>query len=236
MPRSVLIIEDNCELASLLQSHLADMGVTSRIALDGRVGLAAFRKHHFDLVILDVMLPELDGLSICRSIRSDGAYVPILMLTAKTSELDRVLGLELGADDYMCKPFSVRELMARINALFRRVESMTRSDAHLPCPRIELDGLVVDLERREVKHEGVSLALTSTEFDLLAHFARHPGRVYSRTQLLDAVWGYQHDGYEHTVNTHINRLRAKLEPDPAHPQWILTVWGVGYKLADVARG
>jgi DNA-binding response OmpR family regulator len=184
-------------------------------------------------VVLDLMLPGLDGLSLCRQIRALPGYVPILMLTARSTELDRVLGLEIGADDYLTKPFSVRELIARVKALFRRVEALEShpSEADDDGP-IKRGPLVIDPERRRVHINERDVTLTAKEFDLLLHFARAPGKVFNRVQLLDQVWGYNHEGYEHTVNSHINRLRAKIESDPSRPEFIITVWGVGYKFND----
>ena len=167
--------------------------------------------------------------TICRSLRKNERYTPILMLTSKSSELDRVLGLELGADDYVTKPFSVSELLDRVKALFRRVDSLTLQSARTAAP-LSVGALSIDPACRLVRIGERSVDLTAREFDLLLHFARHPGRVFRRSELLDSVWGYGHDGYEHTVNSHINRLRAKIEHDPSHPDWIVTVWGVGYKL------
>ncbi len=189
--------------------------------------LAFARK--WDLIILDIRLPGPDGLTICQALRREQAYIPILMLTSKSSELDRVLGLDLGADDYVTKPFSVTELIARVKAIFRRVESIGKT---IPGEgkAIEVASVNIDPGSRMVTAQGEAINLTAREFDLLLHFARHPGRVFSRAQLLDQVWGYGHDGYEHTVNSHINRLRAKIEPDCTQPSLIVTVWGVGYKL------
>ncbi len=179
------------------------------------------------------MLPGLDGLSICREIRSGPGYVPVLMLTAKSTELDRVLGLEMGADDYLTKPFSVAELSARVKALFRRVDAMASATVTEPSQQVLItDGLRIDPLRRRVFIKDQPVELTAREFDLLWHFASHPGQVFSRTQLLDTVWGYSHEGYEHTVNTHINRLRGKIEADPADPIFIQTVWGVGYRFRE----
>jgi DNA-binding response OmpR family regulator len=177
------------------------------------------------------MLPGIDGLELCRRLRAQPNYLPILMLTAKSSELDRVLGLEVGADDYVTKPFSIRELLARVKALFRRVDAMAETPAE-SAEVLRSNGLEIDPARRQVRLDGAEVHLTGREFDLLLHFASHPGRVYSRAQLLDLVWGYGHEGYEHTVNSHINRLRAKIEHTPADPRYILTVWGVGYKFAE----
>ena len=179
------------------------------------------------------MLPDTDGLSLCRQMRSQAEYVAILMLTAKSTEVDRVVGLEVGADDYLTKPFSLPELLARIKALFRRMEALeSRSEVTDEQEVIEREGLAIDVSRRTVSIDGSVVDLTAREFDLLLFFARHPGRVFSRVQLLDQVWGYNHDGYEHTVNSHINRLRAKIESNPADPRYVLTVWGVGYKFSD----
>jgi len=172
---------------------------------------------------------------VCRKIRATPGYVPVLMLTAKSTELDRVLGLEMGADDYLSKPFGIPELLARIKALFRRVEALSdkaASSGAAPDEILVRGGLEVDVGKRRIRVADREPALTAKEFDLLLHFARHPGRVYSRMELLDQVWGYSHEGYEHTVNSHINRLRAKIEQNPARPEFILTVWGVGYKFTE----
>ncbi|PAV24710.1 DNA-binding response OmpR family regulator [Tamilnaduibacter salinus] len=233
MTRNVLIIEDNPGIAQLVQMHVEDLGCHAEVVDRGDTGLARYRDGGVDLVVLDLMLPGLDGLSVCREIRSLPGYVPVLMLTAKSSELDRVLGLEIGADDYLTKPFSVAELSARIKALFRRVDAMAvPSDTSDTPQRIDIDGLSIDPDRRQVRVHDQSVELTAREFDLLWHFACHPGRVFSRSQLLDSVWGYNHDGYEHTVNTHINRLRAKIESNPAEPEFVETVWGVGYRFRE----
>lgn len=234
MTRKVLIIEDDPDIAALVQMHLNDIDCHCEIAAEGPKGLAVYqtmvKTDPFALVVLDLMLPGMDGLEICRAIRREQNYVPILMLTAKSSELDRVLGLEMGADDYLTKPFSIPELQARVKALFRRVEALSNVTQSPPEARIiEHGDLRLDLDRHQVFIEDKTIDLTAREFDLLHHFASHPDHVYSRAQLLDQVWGYNHDGYEHTVNTHINRLRAKIEKDPATPRYIQTVWGVGYK-------
>ena len=230
MTRSVLIIEDDPDIASLIAMHVGDAGFATEVADAGDVGLDRFRKGAFDLVVLDLMLPGLDGLSVCREIRSADRYTPVLMLTAKATELDRVLGLELGADDYLTKPFSIPELIARVKALFRRVDALSTGDAGPQAEdTLETNGLSMDVAKRLVRVDDRTVDLTAREFDLLLHFARHPGQVFSRVQLLDQVWGYSYEGYEHTVNTHINRLRAKIEADPGNPRFIKTVWGVGYR-------
>lgn len=231
-PRRILVIEDNKELAQLLGLHLRDLSYQVEAAHDGNSGLAMATSNPYDLVILDLMLPGLDGLEVCRRLRRNRAYVPILMLTSKASEMDRVLGLEIGADDYVTKPFSIMELLARVKAIFRRTEGMKSETVPEADKIIQIRNLTIDLEKRKVTLENREVELTAKEFDLLSHFARHPGRVYSRPVLLDQVWGYGHDGYEHTVNSHINRLRAKIEKNPTQPLYILTVWGIGYKFAE----
>lgn len=232
MAKHILVVEDDLDIGRLLGMHLTDLAYVVEIAKTGVEGLQYVLSKRYDLIILDVMLPGIDGLEICRQIRSLPSYTPILMLTAKSSEIDRVLGLEVGADDYLTKPFSVRELLARVKALFRRSEAFRDKTQDLQ-KTIRAEGLYIDVEKRKVTVGGSPRDLTAKEFDLLLQFALHPGRVYTRTQLLDAVWGYGHDGYEHTVNSHINRLRAKIEKDSAKPDFILTVWGVGYKFCEI---
>ena len=230
--RSVLIIEDDQDIARLVRLHLAELGCRVVVEGDGLAGSERAESEPFDLVILDLMLPTLGGLEVCRRVRASSGYTPILMLTAKTTELDRVLGLEMGADDYLTKPFSVLELVARVKALFRRMEALSEPARLAASDRIEVDCLSIDTTTRRVRIHDRAVELTAKEFDLLHYFARHPGRVFTRSQLLDHVWGYGHDGYEHTVNSHINRLRAKIEDEPSDPRWILTVWGVGYRFSD----
>lgn len=232
MRRTILIVEDDPNLAQLVRMHVEDLDCDGVCAADGGAAIATWDAGGIDLVVLDLMLPDMDGLSVCRHVRASGAYVPILMLTARSSESDRVLGLDLGADDYLAKPFSVAELRARINALFRRVDALSESQASTRASTLVQDDLVIDPARRKVEVAGHQVELTAREFDLLHHFASHPGLVFTRAQLLDQVWGYTYEGYAHTVNTHINRLRAKIERDPARPRYIQTVWGVGYRFAD----
>ena len=235
--KRVLVVEDEPEIRRLVELHLRDIGCHVGLAATGREGLKRAQQEVWDLIILDLMLPQVDGLEICRQVRaapSGRPYTPILMLTAKSTEIDRVLGLETGADDYLVKPFSVRELMARVRAIFRRVEAIGlpgRSAGE--AEEIVVGGLEIDSGRRRVVLDGKQLHLTAKEFDLLLYFARHPGHVYTRNDLLEKVWGYGHGGYEHTVNSHINRLRSKIERDPAQPCLVLTVWGVGYRFAEV---
>jgi DNA-binding response OmpR family regulator len=228
MANKILVVEDDRTIAKLLETTLEDNGYEVTLAFDGNTGLEEALSEKYDIIILDLKLPEKDGLEICRRVRSSPRYTPVLILTSMSSEVDRVLGLEIGADDYLTKPFSVRELVARVKALFRRMEALktTPSDER---ETIELDNLSIDVKKRAVWLEGKSIELTAKEFDLLLRFARNPGRVYTRLELLDLVWGYAYKGYEHTVNSHINRLRSKIEKDPNHPRYVLTVWGVGYK-------
>ncbi|WP_395701506.1 winged helix-turn-helix domain-containing protein [Aquabacterium sp.] len=236
MERHILVIEDNPDIARLAALHLSTLGLQVQTLADGRAGLQAALAQPPALLVLDLTLPGLDGLEICRELRRQRAHVPILMLTARSSELDRVLGLELGADDYLAKPFSVLELVARAKALLRRMASLQAAApaavVQPPEERLAIGGLQIDVARREVRAGERTIELTAKEFDLLLHFARSPGRVMTRLQLLQQVWGYGHSGYEHTVNTHINRLRAKIEADPNQPEIIQTVWGVGYRGCD----
>ncbi len=235
VPR-LLIIEDDKDISSLLSINLRSLNYDVACCGDGAEGLRRALHEPFDLLILDLMLPSLDGLQICSQLRGAGATLPILMLTAKQSEADRVVGLELGADDYLTKPFSVRELQARVKALLRRVTILTKHSQAVVSDdtpdTICHEQLHIDVHRRKVTLASEVIELTSKEFDLLHYLAIHPGQVFRRGQLLSAVWGYRHSGYEHTVNSHINRLRGKLESDPANPKYVLTVWGVGYKFND----
>ena len=233
MSRKVLVIEDDNDIAQLVRMQLVGLSCEATVVNDGRAGLAEALARPYDLVVLDLMLPGVDGLEICRRLRAERRYTPILMLTARLTELDRVLGLEMGADDYLVKPFSVLELAARVKAIFRLVDTLASPNSG-ERTLIESKDLKIDVEKREVTVRGAAILLTAKEFQLLLHFARNPGRVYTRSQLLDQVWGYSHSGYEHTVNSHINRLRAKIEIDPNSPEYIQTVWGVGYKFRNAS--
>jgi DNA-binding response OmpR family regulator len=235
MGRRILVVEDDRDIAGLIEMHLRDLECDVTLAHDGITALDLATRRTFDLILLDLMLPRLDGLEITKRLRARTNYTPILMLTARSSDVDRIVGLELGADDYLTKPFNIRELIARVKALLRRVDALTRPpEAPAPATLLDFGELVIDTEKRKVTLRGQVIELTAKEFDLLLQFARYPGRVYTRAQLLDLVWGYGHDGYEHTVNSHINRLRSKIEGDHASPSWILTVWGVGYKFREAA--
>jgi len=232
--KNILVIEDEHDIAELIRLHLKDLGFVVGIARDGSEGLRKAAAGGWDLIILDLRLPGIDGLDVCRQLRQRSAYVPVLMLTSKSSEVDRVVGLEVGADDYVTKPFSVLELAARVKAILRRAELIAKSGVQ-PAEELQVGCVTMDPATRTAAVRDESVELTAREFDLLYHFASHPGRVFRRVDLLDSVWGYGHEGYEHTVNSHINRLRAKIETDPARPQLIVTVWGVGYKMDAIAN-
>ncbi len=226
--KRVLLVEDDVNLTEILQLHLRTEGYAVEHASDGRHGLALVERGGWDAIVLDLMLPGIDGLEICRRARAAARYTPIIITSARGSEVHRILGLEMGADDYLAKPFSVLELLARLKALMRRVEAIAQG-MQVENRSVESGGLRLDRMTRQAQLDGTVLELTPREFDLLHHFVQNPERVFSRIELLNRVWGIRHNGYEHTVNTHINRLRAKIEPDPRNPSRIVTVWGSGYK-------
>jgi DNA-binding response OmpR family regulator len=230
--KRVLIVEDDVDISHLLEINLNDIAFQVDIVNNGIDGLNRASNHDYQLIVLDLMLPGMDGLELCRRLRAQSIHIPVLMLTARSSELDRVLGLELGADDYLTKPFSVLELQARVKAILRRVELSAKQQAVEADEKIKVDSLIIDVSSRSVLVDDRPVELTAREFDLLLHFARHPGRVYTRGQLLDDVWGYSHNGYDHTVNSHINRLRKKIEINPERSHYIETVWGVGYRFKE----
>lgn len=233
MAYNILVAEDQPDIRDLLALNLRQAGYQVLAVADGLQALASQDEQASDLLVLDLMMPGMDGLEVCKALRGRGRSTPILMLTAKSTELDRVLGLELGADDYLTKPFSLAELLARVKALLRRAELLRSAQAASTQGVMVRNGALEILPvKRQVRWSGALLELTALEFDLLLHFAKHPGHVFSRSHLLQAVWGYSHDGYEHTVTTHINRLRAKLEADPLRPQLILTVRGAGYRMRE----
>ena len=227
--RRLLLIEDETAIADLVALHLRDRGAEVLRTADGPRGLALALAETWDLVLLDLGLPGCDGLDVCRQVRALRPLMPIIVVTARVSEDERVAGLEAGADDYLVKPFGVRELLARIEALLRRVNALR--EGRVDEDRVAVGDIVLEPAAHASRVAGRPVALTSLEYALLLHFARHPGRVFRRTELLSAVWGQAHEGYLHTVNTHINRLRRKVEPDPSSPRYIETVWGVGYRLA-----
>ena len=235
MGADILVAEDQADIRDLIALNLRHAGYAVTPVADGRAALDSQTERSSDLLILDLMMPGLDGLEVCKALRAKGRAMPILMLTAKSTELDRVLGLELGADDYLTKPFSMAELLARVKALLRRADLMREAQNQVQgaAGSVLRNGEIeIAVSRREVRVRAQAVELTALEFDLLLYFAQHPGHVFSRAQLLDAVWGYSHEGYEHTVTTHINRLRAKLEADPMRPLLILTVRGAGYKMRE----
>lgn len=227
--KRVLIIEDDPQIVDLIEIHLTDLGCSLVRASDGLRGLAAAEGSKFDLIILDLMLPHVDGFEVCRRLRMQKINTPILMLTAKSEEIDKVLGLETGADDYLTKPFSVRELIARVKAIFRRTSLSQQKIEEEPPSILDFGDLVIDLEKRKVTLQQKRVELSPKEFELLALMASQPGKSYDRQRLLTLVWGYDFDGFEHTVNSHINRLRRKIEPQADQPRYILTTWGVGYR-------
>ena len=225
----LLVAEDDADLADLLALHLADAGYDAEIVGDGALALQKGLATAYDAILLDWMMPGMTGADVCRELREAGRTAPILMLTARDAEADRVAGLDLGADDYVTKPFSIREVLARVAALLRRVAMAAPAT---PEPPLATGALAIAPAERRVLREGTLVDLTAKEYDLLVLLARHPGQVFSRQELLDRVWGVRFSGYAHTVNTHINRLRAKIEPDPSAPVYVRTVWGVGYRFAD----
>lgn len=228
--KHVLIVEDDADIIELVSIHLRDLDCEVTQAMNGREGLETALSGNFDLIVLDVMLPEMDGIAICQRLRALENFTPILMLTAKSEEFDKVLGLESGADDYLTKPFGIREFTARVKAILRRNERLAATPQ--AAARIVRGSLEIDIEKRRVSREGERIELTPKEFHLLHLLADHPGRSFSREELLSMVWGYEFSGYDHTVNSHVNRLRAKIESDDAEPQYILTTWGVGYRFND----
>ncbi|MFK7970430.1 MAG: response regulator transcription factor [Bacteroidia bacterium] len=226
--KKVLVIEDDRAIVDLLEIHLKDLSCEVFKAFDGQDGLSKALSIKPDLIILDLTLPFMDGIEVCQKVRAV-QNTPIIMLTAKSEEIDRILGLELGADDYITKPFSVREFIARVKAIFRRTKLIEEQVTNKRGATIRCQGLIVDIEKRKVLVQENKVELSPKEFDLLVLMASNPGKSYSRSSLLKQIWGYDFDGYEHTVNSHINRLRAKIEPDMNTPSYILTTWGVGYR-------
>ncbi|REE27992.1 response regulator transcription factor [Winogradskyella pacifica] len=231
----ILVVEDDVHIAELVTINLKDDQTSVKSCYNGNEGFLEASTNAYDLVILDLMLPGKKGLDICRELRASKVNTPILMLTSKSDEIDKILGLETGADDYMTKPFSVRELQARVKAIIRRQSfdtTSTTSEEDPDLPVLTRKDLVVNQEMRKVELQGERLNLTPKEFELLCLLANNVGKTYSRAQLLHRIWGYEFEGYEHTVNSHINRLRAKIEQDPGNPEYILTTWGVGYRFSE----
>lgn len=227
--KTILVVDDEPGIVQIARDYLDRAGFRVITAGDGAAALRLARAERPSLLVLDLMLPGMDGLDVTRALRQDPATakLPIIMLTARVEETDRLIGLELGADDYITKPFSPRELVARVRAVLRRSEGAVG-----PTGAIQIGGLSIDLERRSVRRAGEPIDLTATEFDLLAVLAREPGRPFTRAQLLERVYDVSYTGYDRTVDAHIKNLRRKLEPDPGNPQYILTIYGVGYKFGD----
>lgn len=233
MIRQVLLVEDQSDIRNLVALHLRDMDCEVTLTENGLRGLEYAQHAAYDLIVLDWMLPGMSGIDLCRQVRQQQKNTPILMLTAKTAESDRVMGLDAGADDYVAKPFSVPEFLARVRAIFRRSQARHEVDDSQTVDRVvRIGDLVIDVSQRQVQLGARTVELTSKEFDLLCYLGSHPGRVFTRQQLLNAVWSDGFEGYEHTVNSHMNRLRAKIEENPGEPEYLVTVWGVGYKMAE----
>ncbi|HUQ34658.1 MAG TPA: response regulator transcription factor [Pyrinomonadaceae bacterium] len=228
----LLVVEDDENILTLVSEHFSRVGYSVKTAKDGLEGVQAALSDHPDVIILDLMLPKMDGLAVCRELQEKAPYIPILMVTAKDDVVDKVLGLEMGADDYITKPFSLRELEARIKSVLRRVRTGgSKEGANEEAP-IMRGRLRIDPSKREVVVGERQVELTPKEFDLLRLFATNPGRVFPRKYLLEKIWDYSYEGYDRTIDSHINRLRAKIEDNPENPQMVLTVWGIGYKFCD----
>ncbi len=231
--KKVLVIEDDPDIIELISLHLRDLDCEVSQEMNGKQGFENAHSNNYDLIVLDLMLPEMDGLAICQKLRALENFTPILMLTAKAEEFDKVLGLESGADDYLTKPFGIREFIARVKAILRRQEIQKTKTADTSAKaEIQHGDLRIDLTKRKVTRNEERIDLTPKEFDLLCLMAENPGRSFDRDQLLSSVWGYEFSGYEHTVNSHINRLRTKIETDLSNPKYILTTWGIGYRFND----
>lgn len=228
MEYTILIVEDDIEIIDLLTIHMKDLNANVHVADNGRLGLKKAMEFDYDLILLDLSIPELSGIEVCKELRKT-KNTPIIMVTAKSEEIDKVLGLEIGADDYITKPFSVRELKARAKAVMRRTDISNKKTENASSNEMVFGDLIINVEMRRVTLNGHKVELSPKEFDLLILLASHPGRSYSRSELLDVVWGYNFSGYEHTVNSHVNRLRAKIEPDMSNPLYVLTTWGIGYR-------
>ena len=230
----VLIIEDDREISDLISIHLKDMDLEVSQSYDGKDGLLKAINEKFDLIILDIRLPYLDGLELCKKLRMEKIQSLVLILTSKSEEIDKVLGLEIGADDYLTKPFSIRELLARVKALLRRQEMfLTSQETEVEDKELNIGDLMINEGMRKVRIRGENIELSPKEFDLLVLLASNPGKTYTRMQLLNKIWGYEFEGFEHTVNSHINRLRSKVEQNMQEPEYILTTWGVGYKFREL---
>jgi two-component system, OmpR family, alkaline phosphatase synthesis response regulator PhoP len=229
---SLLVVEDDENISTAISEYFSRAGYNVKTVEDGLNGVKAALDDPPDAVVLDLMLPKMDGLAVCRELREKVGYLPILMLTAKDDVVDKVLGLEMGADDYITKPFSLRELEARIKSVLRRTRNTPSPDGIRDEAPIVRGRLRIDSTKREVTIGDRQVELTPKEFDLLRLFASNPGRVFPRKYLLEKIWDYSYEGYDRTIDSHINRLRAKIEENPENPQMVLTVWGIGYKFSD----
>ncbi len=229
---TLLVVEDDENISTAISEYFSRAGYSVSAAGDGVAGVQAALHDHPDVVVLDLMLPKMDGLAVCRELRDKAPYIPILMLTAKDDVVDKVLGLEMGADDYITKPFNLRELDARIKSVLRRARTTVSADGASGEAPIVRGKLRIDPSKREVTVGDRQVELTPKEFDLLRLFASNPGRVFPRKYLLEKIWDYSYEGYDRTIDSHINRLRAKIEENPENPQMVLTVWGIGYKFGD----
>ncbi len=229
---TLLVIEDDENISTAITEYFSRAGYNVQTAADGLAGVQAALSDRPDAIVLDLMLPKMDGLAVCRELREKASYIPILMLTARDDVVDKVLGLEMGADDYITKPFNLRELDARIKSVLRRARAATRADGTGEEAPIIRGRLRIDPAKREVSVGDRQVELTPKEFELLRLFASNPGRVFPRKYLLEKIWDYSYEGYDRTIDSHINRLRAKIEDNPENPQMVLTVWGIGYKFSD----
>jgi DNA-binding response OmpR family regulator len=229
---SLLVVEDDENISTAIEEYFSRAGYSVTRAADGLAGIEAAGRNRPDVVVLDLMLPKMDGLAVCKELRMKNPLMPIIMLTAKDDVVDKVLGLEMGADDYITKPFSLREVEARIKSVLRRSRAAAAAGDGRDETPIVRGPLRVDPIRREVTIADKHVDLTPKEFDLLRLFAANPGRVFPRKYLLEKIWDYSYEGYDRTIDSHINRLRAKIEENPENPQLVLTVWGIGYKFTD----
>lgn len=229
---SLLVVEDDENISTAISEYFSRAGYSVKTVEDGLAGVKTALEERPDAVVLDLMLPKMDGLAVCKELREKISYLPILMLTAKDDVVDKVLGLEMGADDYITKPFSLRELEARIKTVLRRTHNTSGHDGFRSEAPISRGRLRIDIAKREVTVGDRQIELTPKEFDLLKLFASNPGRVFPRKYLLEKIWDYSYEGYDRTIDSHINRLRAKIEDNPENPQMVLTVWGIGYKFSD----
>lgn len=229
---NILVVEDDKHIAELISVNLKDDLTEVHCSYNGNEGYLEATNSDYDLIILDLMLPGKKGMDICRDLRASNINTPVLMLTSKSDEIDKILGLESGADDYITKPFSIREFQARVKAILRRRQLDAEQEQDTQRPEVFVKDLYIQQEMRKVELDGERINLTPKEFELLCLLANNPGKTYSRAELLHKIWGYEFEGYEHTVNSHINRLRGKLEKDASDPEYILTTWGVGYRFTE----